>query len=262
VSPSISASAPEIGCGGVVTASAFGGFAAAAAGSWIEIYGSNLGPTTGYQWQGSDFSGNNAPTKLQGVSVSINGQAAFLDYVSATQVNAQVPNGVGTGPATLIVSNSNGASQPYTLTLNGVEPGLLAPGSFTIAGNQYVVAFNSDGSYTLPTGAIPGLTSRPAKPGETITIYGVGFGPAAANGVPIPPGVVVTQTNSLTSPLQMFFGATQAMLTYQGLAPSSVGLYQFEVVVPSSLPNSNAVPLTFNLDGSSGSQTLFTAVHN
>jgi uncharacterized protein (TIGR03437 family) len=262
VSPSASATAPQIACGGVVTAAAFGGFAAAAAGSWIEIYGSNLGPSIGYQWQGSDFSGNNAPTKLQGVSVTINGQAAFLDYVSATQVNAQVPNGVGTGPATLIVSNSNGASQPYALTLNGVEPGLLAPSSFAIAGNQYVVAFNSDGSYTLPTGALPGLTSRPAKPGETITMYGVGFGAASANGVPIPPGVVVTQTNSLTSPLQMFFGATQAMLTYQGLAPSSVGLYQFDVVVPSSLPNSNAVPLTFNLGGSTGSQTLFTAVHN
>jgi uncharacterized protein (TIGR03437 family) len=261
VSPSTSATAPQIACGGVVTAAAFGGFAAAAAGSWIEIYGSNLGPSTGYQWQGSDFSGNNAPTKLQGVSVSINGQAAFLDYVSATQVNAQVPNGVGTGAATLIVSNSNGVSMPYTLTLNAVEPGLLAPSSFTI-GNQYIVAFNSDGSYTLPTGAIPGLTSRPAKPGETITMYGVGFGPAAANGVPIPPGVVVTQANSLTSPLQMFFGATQATLAYQGLAPSSVGLYQFDVVVPSSLPNSNALPLTFNVDGSAGSQTLFTAVHN
>jgi len=199
---------------------------------------------------------------LQGVTVSINGQAAFVDYVSATQVNAQVPNGVGTGPATLIVTNSNGASTPYTLTLNGLEPGLLAPSSFTIGGSQYVVAFNSDGSYTLPAGAIPGLTSRPARPGEAITVYGVGFGPALANGIPIPPGVVVTQTNSLAAPLQIFFGGTQAALTYQGLSPGSVGLYQFNMVVPTSIANSNAVPFTFNLGGNTGSQTLVTAVHN
>jgi uncharacterized protein (TIGR03437 family) len=262
LSPSSAANTPQIACGGVVTASAFGGFTAAAAGSWIEIYGSNLGPSTGYQWQGSDFTGNSAPTKLQGVTVTINGQSAFVDYVSAAQVNAQVPNGVGTGPATLIISNSNGVSAPYTLTLNPLEPGLLAPSSFTAGGNQYVVAFNSDGSYTLPTGAIAGLTSRPARPGETITIYGVGFGPAAANGTTIAPGVVVTQLNSLSNAMQMFFGGTQATLTYQGLAPSAVGLYQFNVIVPPSLANSNAVPLTFSVGGATGGQTLYTAVHN
>ncbi len=266
VSPVTGIGAPEICSGGVVTATAAGGFAAAAAGSWIEIYGSNLGPTTGYQWQGSDFSGINAPTKLQGVSVTIGGQSAFLDYVSAGQVNAQVPNGAGTGPAALVVSNSNGASAPYTLTLNALEPGLFAPSSFIIGGNQYVVAINSDGSYTLPTTSTLGLNSRPAKPGETIVIYGVGFGPAVAGGTPIPPGVIVTQANSLANPMQMFFGGTQATLAYQGLASSSVGLYQFNVIVPPSVANSDAVPLTFNVGGGSGgnmgSQTLYTAVHN
>jgi len=261
VTPATGSGAPNLACGGVVSATAFGGFAAAAAGSWIEIYGSNLGPATGYQWQGSDFNGVNAPTKLQGVSVTIGGQAAFLDYVSAGQVNAQVPNGVGTGLANLVVSNSNGASPPYALMINPLEPGLLAPSSFTIGGNQYVEAFNSDGSYTLPVGAIPGLTSRPARPGETIVMYGVGFGPATANGVVIPPGVVVMQSNSLSTPMQMFLGGTQATLAYQGLAPNAVGLYQFNVVVP-AIGNGNAVALTFNVGGNTGSQTLFTAVHN
>jgi len=137
----------------------------------------------------------------------------------------------------------------------------LAPSSFTIGGNQYVEAFNSDGSYTLPVGAIPGLTSRPARPGETIVMYGVGFGPATANGVAIPPGVVVMQSNSLSTPMQMFLGGTQATLAYQGLAPNAVGLYQFNVVVP-AIGNGNAVALTFNVGGNTGSQTLFTAVHN
>jgi uncharacterized protein (TIGR03437 family) len=261
LTPATGGNAPAISCG-AISASAFGGFAAAAPGSWIEIYGTNLGPSTGYQWQGADFSGNNAPTKLQGVSVSINGQPAFIDYVSSGQVNAQVPNGVGTGPAVVTVTTSAGSSAPYTLTLSALEPGLLAPSSFIIGGNQYVAAFNSDGSYTLPTTSTLGLNSRPAKPGETLVIYGVGFGPAVASGIPIPPGVVVTQLNSLSNAMQMFFGGTPVALAYQGLAPNAVGLYQFNLVVPSSITNSDAVPLTFNVGGNTGSQTLFTAVHN
>jgi uncharacterized protein (TIGR03437 family) len=262
LTPAAAGPPPTISSGGIVSAGAFGGFAAATAGSWIEVYGSNLAPSNGYSWQGINFNGNNAPTALQSVSVKINGQSAFVDYVSAGQVNAQIPNGVGTGPATLIVSNFNGASSPYTLTLNALEPGLLAPSSFTIGGKQYVVAFNSDGSYTLPTTSTLGLTSRPAKPGETIVIYGVGFGPAATGGTQIPPGVIVTQSNSLTNSMQMAFGGTQGTLSYFGLAPNYVGLYQFNVAVPTSLANSDTVPLTFNVGGNTGSQTLYTAVHN
>ena len=48
LSPSTGGTAPAISAGGVVSAGAFGGFTAATAGSWIEIYGSNMGPSTGY----------------------------------------------------------------------------------------------------------------------------------------------------------------------------------------------------------------------
>jgi uncharacterized protein (TIGR03437 family) len=255
---------PAIAAGGIVSALAFGGFAAATAGSWIEIYGSNLGgPAAGYTWQASDFNGNNAPTTLQGVSLKINGVSAVLDYVGATQVNAQVPDGVGTGPATVILTNSNGSIAPYPLMLNTLEPGLLAPPAFTVGGKQYVVAFNSDGSYTLPTTSNLGLNSRPAKPGETLVIYGIGFGPAAPpGGSPIPNGVIVTQANQLINPMQMAFGGANATLMYQGLVQDYIGLYQFNVVVPLSVANSDTVPLTFSVGGNPGSQTLYTAVHN
>jgi uncharacterized protein (TIGR03437 family) len=59
--------------------------------------------------------------------------------------------------------------------------------------------------------------------------------------------------------LQILFGQTPATLPYFGLAPSFVGLYQFNVTVP-AVTNSNLVPLTFNLGGVAGTQTLFTAV--
>jgi uncharacterized protein (TIGR03437 family) len=241
---------------GVVSASAFGAFSAVAPGSWVEIYGSNLAPST-QGWTGADFTGNNAPTMLDGVSVSIAGQAAFVDYISATQVNAQLPSNIATGGALqLTVTNANGTSTAVNVTVNPTEPGLLAPASFKIRGNQYVVAQQSDGTCVLPVGAISGVASSPAKPGETIVIYGVGFGSVTPN---IPAGGIATETNQLSASFEVLFGKTQATLPYFGLAPNFVGLYQFNVTVPAVADN-DLVPFTFNLSGVPGAQVLFTAV--
>jgi uncharacterized protein (TIGR03437 family) len=240
----------------VVSASAFGGFSSVAPGSWIEIYGSNLAPGT-QGWTGSDFTGNNAPTSLGGVSVSIGGQAAFVNYVSALQVNAQLPSNIATGGMLqLTVTNGSVTSAPVNLTVNATEPGLLAPASFKAGSNQYVVAQHSDGSYVLPTGAISGIASSPAKPGETVVIYGVGFGSVIPS---IPAGQIATETNQLSAPFEIMFGQTKAQLPYFGLAPSFVGLYQFNVTVP-AVANNDLEPLTFTLGGAAGTQTLFTAV--
>jgi uncharacterized protein (TIGR03437 family) len=241
---------------GVVSASAFGAFSSVAPGSWVEIYGSNLAPDM-QGWTGADFKGTNAPTMLNGVSVSIGGQAAFVDYISPTQVNAQLPSNIAVGgPLQLTVTNGSETSAPVNVTVNPTEPGLLAPASFKIGGNQYVVAQHSDGSYVLAVGAIPGLASSPAKPGETVVIYGVGFGPVTPN---IPAGEIATETNQLSASFQILFGKTSAKLPYYGLAPNFVGLYQFNVTVPAVADN-DLVPLTFNLGGEAGTQTLFTAV--
>src|SRR6185503_14429093 len=66
----------------------FGGGATFGTGSWLEIKGTNLG-TTSRLWAGTDFQGSNAPTALDGSSVSINGNAAFVEYVSPGQINVQ-----------------------------------------------------------------------------------------------------------------------------------------------------------------------------
>jgi uncharacterized protein (TIGR03437 family) len=63
----------------------------------MEIYGANFAPAPRL-WAAADFTGLNAPTVLGGVHVTIAGQAAFVDYVSPLQVNAQVPSGVAAGP--------------------------------------------------------------------------------------------------------------------------------------------------------------------
>ena len=262
LAPAAAGNLPAISAGGVVSAGAFGGFSSVAPGSWMEIYGSSLSATS-RGWAGSDFSGVNAPTSLDNVKVTIGGQAAFVDYISPGQVNAQVPSNVSPGSSVpMTVANSSGASAAYNITVNALQPGLLAPPNFTIGGKQYVVAQFADGSFVLPPNSIAGLTTRQAKPGETIVIYGVGFGPVmTSSNVSIPAGQIVQAANRLTNPMKMQFGAAAPVSPdYAGLAPGFVGLYQFNVKVP-SVPNSDLVPLTFTVGGAAGTQTLFTAVH-
>lgn len=249
---------PSIKSSGVVSASAFGQFASVAPGSWIEIYGSNLASTT-RSWAGADFSGSNAPTSLDGTKVTIGGQSAFIDYISPVQVNAQAPSNIGLGPQQIVVTTPSGSSAAFPITVNATQPGLLAPSSFNVAGTQYAAALFSDGTtFVLPAGAIPGLPSRRAKPGDTITFYGIGFGSVVPN---IPAGQIVQQGNMLASSLQINFGTTPGTITYAGLAPSAVGLYQFNVVVP-NIVGSDAVPVTFTLGGAAGSQALYLSVQN
>ena len=97
--------------------------------------------------------------------------------------------------------------------------------------------------------------SRPAKTGETIIFYGVGFGAVTPN---IAAGQIVQQNNSLTLPLQFQIGNAAATATYSGLAQRSVGLYQFNVIMP-TIPANAAAAVTFTLGGTAGPQELFIA---
>ena len=252
--------APSINAGGVVTVENYGGFSAIAPGSWVEIYGANLSTDTRL-WASGDFQGNNAPTQLDGTSVSIGGQPAFVEFISGGQVDVQVPSNVGTGSQSLTVKTPSGTSAATTVTVNATEPGMLAPPSFNIAGTQYLVAQYTDPNtnlttYVLPPGAIAGVASQRAKAGETIVLYGIGFGPVNPS---IPAGQIVQQTNSLLVAPQIFFGSTPATVQFAGLASGNVGLYQFNVAVPAITP-SDKVPVTFTLGGVPGSQTFYTAV--
>ena len=201
----------------------------------------------------------NAPTSLDGTSVTIGGQAAFIDFISSGQVNALVPSNVATGTQQMTVTVGNLTSAPYSLAVNPVEPGLDAPPSFNIGGIQYAVALFADGTYVLPVGAIAGLNSRPAQAGDEIVLYGIGFGPVTPS---IPAGQLVQQANTLASAFNMSIGGVPAAsVPYSGLAPDYTGLYQFNVVMPAN-PGSGAVPLTFTVGPVAGTQTLYLAVSN
>ncbi len=245
-------SGPAVASGGVISAQAFGAFPTVAPGSWIEIYGSNLSIDR-RSWGSADFEGNTGPTSLDGTTVTIGGQAAYVDFISGGQINVQVPSGVPSGNQSLVVKTAYGSSATYSVNVAAVQPGLLAPANFKIGGVQYAGALFSDGTtYVLPTGALAGVTSRAAKAGDTITLYGIGFGsvsPSVAAGQIAPGG-----TSLVTAP-QFSIGGVPATTTFAGLSPGAVGLYQFNVVVPSVPAGKNS--LTFTLGGQAGSQTLF-----
>jgi uncharacterized protein (TIGR03437 family) len=244
---------PAISPGGVVTASQYGAFSTIAPGAWIEIYGSNLANTT-TDWSNS-FQGINAPITLGGTTVTVGGLNAFVEYVSPGQVNVQAPFALNPGSQTMVVSTAAGQSANYSVNVANTAPGLLA--QYTVGGKQYVSAFHKNGTLVMPAGAVAGVTSSPAVAGETITLYGVGFG--QVNPSPNDGQQVQNANNSLTTALTIFFGPSQATITYDGLIPPYLGLYQFNVTVPNVTSN-NLVPLTFILGSSSGAQTLYTAV--
>ena len=244
---------------GVISASAYGGFTSIAPGTWIEIYGTNLATVLPYTWTGSDFAGVNAPNALMGTTVTVGGQQAFIDYVSPSQVNAQVPSNIGTGMLQpVVVTTGGGSSLPYPVQVNAVQPGMLAPSVFQVNGQQYIVALFPDGvTYVLPPGITTAVPTRRAKPGDTILLYGIGFGNVTPN---IPAGQIAEQNTALPS-FQISFSGVSAKVSYAGLTPGLVGLYQFNVIVP-AVTFSDTVPVTFSDGTTAGTQTMVIAIGN
>jgi uncharacterized protein (TIGR03437 family) len=199
-----------------------------ASATWVSIFGTNLSAVT-YTWQSSDFVNGLLPTSLQGVSVTINGLPAYIDYLSPTQINVLAPDDVTTGPVQVQVTAAQQASNSVT-----VQKSQFAPAFFTIDNGAYVAALHAD--YTLVGSAnlLPGVTTQPAQPGETILLYGTGFGPTNPA---LPTAQLVTTPAVLANSVQVTIGGVAATVVYAGLVQP--GLYQLNVTVP-NLPNGDA----------------------
>ncbi len=243
----------------VISAGAFGQLQTFSSGSWIEIYGSNFASDT-WQWQGADFNGASAPTSLAGVTATINGKPAYVYFFNAGQVDVLAPADTTTGPMPIVVTSCKTGSDPFTAQKAALAPGLLAPPGFLVNGKQYLVAqFNSDSTFVGNPSVVPG-TSRPAKPGDLLVIYGIGFGEADDASGAIVPGTEATDTNTLKNPFSISFGTTPAPVIYDGLAPGFVGLYQFDVTVP-QVADGDA-QINASLNGVALQQQLFLTVHH
>ncbi|MEP7364398.1 MAG: hypothetical protein ABI972_14180 [Acidobacteriota bacterium] len=203
---------------------AAGGSLTIAPNSWVEIKGANLGTVTRL-WAGSDFVNGIMPIELNRVSVTVNGKAAFVYYISPTQINVLTPPDAIQGLVPVVVTTSAGVSLPFSAQ---AQP--LSLSFFAFNGGTYLAATHADGSLLGPTTLFPGL-STPAKPGEVVILYGNGFGPVT------PPVVAgsATQTGTLPQLPNVSVGGQLATVQFGGLI--SPGLFQFNITVPANLPD-------------------------
>ena len=191
-----------------------------ASGAWLAIFGTDLSQRT-YTWQAADIVDGKLPTSLQGVSVTINGIPAYIDYISPTQINVLAPDDATLGPVQVQVTTAGQAGNAVT-----VQKSQFSPAFLTLDGT-HVAALHLDYSLVGPPNLISGAASTPAKPGEIIQLYAVGFGPANP---PQPTGQQVGTATPLANDVQVTIGGQTASVQYAGLVQA--GLYQFNVTVP------------------------------
>jgi uncharacterized protein (TIGR03437 family) len=231
----VSAALPVISSGGVINAASFQ--PGLASGAWISIKGSNLSTSTRL-WQTSDFKGNQLPTALDSVTVTINGRSAYVYYISPSQINVLAPDDPATGSVPVQVTTSQGASNIVQANKQAAAPALF---SYSQMGGYYAIA-QDPRTYSLiaPVGLFGAATpTLPAVPGETLILYATGLG-AVASGQPA--GQLVPAPSTLTNSLKVTIGSQTASVQFAGLIGS--GLYQLNLIVPDLPPGDASVVLS------------------
>ena len=223
----------------VSTASLIAGSAPA---SWLAINGMNLANST-RSWTAAEATATSGlPTTLDGVSVQINGKAAFVQSVSPVKVLVLAPSDSTTGSVNIQLTNNSATSDSATATASP-----LAPALFTADG-KYVVTTHGDKTLAdrvdnFPAAASP--TPTAAAPGETISFYGTGFG---LTDPVITDGVLQKDPANLATAFTLTIGGTQVTPTFAGLAPGFAGVFQFKANVPSGLADGDQ-PVVIQING-------------
>lgn len=217
--------APSITPGGVVPLC--GVTSTIQAGEWVTIYGTNLASVTA-TWN------NDFPLSLGGTSVTIDGKAAYLMYVSPGQINLQAPDDPATGTVAVVVTTGSGSATSY-VTLDQFAP------SFSLLDSKHVSAIilrpNKTGAYgggtydiLGPTGNTLGYPTVAANPGDSVELFAVGFGPTTPV---VPAGQAFSSAAPVDNPLNLSINSVPVEPTFVGL--SSAGIYQINLIVPHGL---------------------------
>ncbi len=219
---------PSIAGGGVVNAASFK--TPISPGALVTIFGSNF---TGVNLSAAAASLPLA-SDLGGVSVLVNGVAAPVLYENSGQINFQIPWETKPGTATLTVSTNGFASSQVNITVLAAAPGIFFSGSHAIVQNS---DFSLNGS------------GNPAKAGATIIAYLTGAG-AVSNQPADGAAAGSSPLSEVTSTVTATIGGQPATVSFAGLAPGFVGLWQLNIVVPSGL-SSGSQPLVVTVGGQS-----------
>lgn len=195
------------------------------------------------------------PTVLGDTQVLVNLVPAPLFYVSPTQINLPLPSNLPSSGTVDIRVVSQSTGQIYgdaDLALTPVSPGL-----FTLNGSGYgqLAALNDDNTVNGP--------GNPLTRGHYIQIYGTGQG--AVTGGP-PDGTLDTglAPTAITPQIQIStIAVPQANILYSGLAPGLIGVWQIDVLVPTTVTAGQSVPIIISLSSvpsSDPSSTLRTTI--
>jgi uncharacterized protein (TIGR03437 family) len=232
-----------------VTVSAASDTTPVAPGSIVSIYGSNLASTA------AEATSVPLPFTLGGASVTVtdnNGsQAAMpLFYAGPQQINAQIPEGVNTGPAVLTIATPSGGIES-TVMLATVAPGLIsANGDGKGAAAAQVVTSHADGTQSLAY-----AYNYPCAPG-TCTTAPINLGSPSDQTALVLYGTGIRNRAAL-SDVTVEIGTQSLPAFYAGAAPTFVGLDQVNVMLPHSLAGSGTVSLSVSVAGTTSN--LLTA---
>ena len=188
-----------------------------AEGSIITIFGTNIGP-------GATASATSFPlrTSLGGSSVTftVGGESTqgLMLFTSAGQLSAVLPSSTPADAGTVTVSFNNQTSNALPITV--------------VANNfaMYTLPQNGSGPavITTPTYHVVTLNS-PAKPGDTLVLWGTGLGPYSGDETEPPPALYPISVNA-----EVYVGDKSATIRYQGRA-GYAGLDQINFIVPTGL---------------------------
>lgn len=233
-------------------------------GELVTIFGTNIGPATAATMS---ITAGYVATTLSNVTLTIDGQAAPLLYVSSNQVTAQVPYESTIGPGKAVVL-ANGANPPANTT---VTIAATAPGIFTADGSGLGQAAAINTSAT--TGDVTlNSSTNPAHIGDTVSLYLTGEGnynpsllTGAVNtntGFIIPTSYAPLPQMSPLPTVQIGGVDASAGVSYAGVVPGSIiGVLQINVVVPTGSSTGASVPIAVSIGGNSTQSNVTINVH-
>jgi immune inhibitor A len=216
-----------------VNAASFAAGSPVAPGSLAAIYGDYLAPRT------EVAQSMPLPTSLAGVSVSVNGVPTPFHFVSAGQINIQIPYETAPGTATVAVTNNGIPAMTGRLQIAPAAPGIFLHGDHAVAWNNDTAQWNKDG---------------PAPANGLIVIFGTGQGAVSPA---IPTGAAPGPDLSLpVGKVTATIGGQPATVEWAGMTPQCAGVIQFHIRVP-DLPSGN-YPLVISIDGRASNNPLIT----
>ena len=244
---SASAQTPVVNAGGIVNSGSYstGGVAP---GSIVSIFGTNLASGL------AEATSVPLPTSLGNVkSVTFGGVEAGLYFVSATQINAQVPWD-SSGNVAVVVTTTGGSSSAQNVSVVSAMPGI-----FTISANGLgsgIATDNTDGS--VATATVAGVLSHPIAIGSYLVVWCTGLG-AVDGKIADGANAGGATVNTMARPT-VLIGGVPATFVYSVLSPQYVGLYQIGVQVASNTPTGTSIPIQIQVNGVTTSSKITIAV--